>query len=771
MKPTISLAIIAKDEVEELKRLLQSVISNVNEVIIVTDHNRKIKRLARKYKAKYYDFTWVKDFSRARNFSFSKCSCDYILWADCDDTIYNAKNLSNIAQEMKEKNIDWACFKYNYAQDVTTNEGIADHWKPRLIKNDGSSVWQKRIHENLVHKGLYTYENFDDVTVIHHYRDEDHYNKELRNYEILINEYEECKENTDPRTLHYLGNSSLGLALSGKSKNKEQLLKQAIYFYKKHIEKSGWEDETYFSYVKSGMAMVYLNNYEDAKKAFVASTLIKPTWADAYWYLCMASYDVGQYENAIEYGEMALQKRIPKTPLTINNTLYTYTGLSSLVRAYLMCNKPKEALAVVSTMQHNKQTQELYNICKDADNLEDYAQSMMRVIDKTIKYDNNSIHKLINGIPNILMGDLRIQEKIYCLKEVKHWENKTIVIYCGRTSEDWADHSTINGIGGSETAVIHISRELVKLGYKVTVYNSCNDMAGIYNGVEYKPYWEFNPRDFFNNIILWRCPQLALAIDNANKIWVWNHDKVDNDNFNKEIINKVDKFIFLSKWQRKQVSTIPDNKVLLSKNGLDIDNIKFNLENNKINKHQIIYASSYDRGLIYLLRQWKKIKQAVPDATLRIFYGWNTFDAVRKDDKSLKFKEEVQELMKQPGIYHGGRIGQQQLNKEFAQSDIWAYPTDFWEISCIVAMNAQCSGTIPVCTNYAALSETVKYGYKVSGIKEINGMTDKILNKWTNKLIEVLQSNNEDLRNRMIIKSQKRFEWKKVAKQWKKLLD
>ena len=53
------------------------------------------------------------------------------------------------------------------------------------------------------------------------------------------------------------------------------------------------------------------------------------------------------------------------------------------------------------------------------------------------------------------------------------------------------DGSTLfkRGLGGSESAVILISKELVKLGFDVTVYNNCEDTAakpGIYDGVKYK---------------------------------------------------------------------------------------------------------------------------------------------------------------------------------------------------------------------------------------------------------------------------------------------
>ena len=103
----------------------------------------------------------------------------------------------------------------------------------------------------------------------------------------------------------------------------------------------------------------------------------------------------------------------------------------------------------------------------------------------------------------------------------------------------------------------------------------------------------------------------------------------------------------------------------------------------KRDPHRIIYASSYDRGLIYLLKHWSKIKKEIPDANLHIFYGWTIFDSIHRNNPAqLKWKEEMQKLMKQKDITEHGRIGHNELEIEFMKSGIWAYPCNFEEIYC-----------------------------------------------------------------------------------------
>jgi glycosyltransferase involved in cell wall biosynthesis len=178
----------------------------------------------------------------------------------------------------------------------------------------------------------------------------------------------------------------------------------------------------------------------------------------------------------------------------------------------------------------------------------------------------------------------------------------------------------------------------------------------------------------------------------------------------------------------------------------------------------MIYASSYDRGLEHLLSMWGDIRKEVPDAELHIFYGWNTYLEMMKVGRRPKdYYDWMCSLMKQDGITEHGRIGQKKLVKEYAKSGIWAYPSHFEEISCIGAMRGQASGAVPVCTNYAALQETVCYGTKVD--MDVKG------DDWTpykKALIKALKTPDwqEKVRKDMIPNAQAMFSWSGVAEKW-----
>lgn len=182
------------------------------------------------------------------------------------------------------------------------------------------------------------------------------------------------------------------------------------------------------------------------------------------------------------------------------------------------------------------------------------------------------------------------------------------------------------------------------------------------------------------------------------------------------------------------------------------------------NPKAVIFTSSYDRGLEHLLRIWPDVKKAVPEAELHIFYGWDLFVRFNQNNPaSMAWKARVDELMNQEGVTHHGRVPQKELVPWIEQCGVWAYPTHFYEISCISAMKAQCYGAIPVVINYAALRTTVQHGVKVDG-----DIYDKdVRDKYKEELIKMLNNpDQEKIRKPMMKWAKKEFPWSKVATNW-----
>lgn len=148
---SISVCMIVKNEKEILARCLDSLQGIADEIVIVdtgsTDGTREI---AARYTDKIYDFTWIHDFSAARNFAFSKATGDYIYSADADEVIEETdrKKFLQLKQvllpeieivEMIYVNPDDCNMVYNFTKEP----------RPKLFKRLREFRWIDPIHETV----------------------------------------------------------------------------------------------------------------------------------------------------------------------------------------------------------------------------------------------------------------------------------------------------------------------------------------------------------------------------------------------------------------------------------------------------------------------------------------------------------------------------------------------------------------------------------------------------------------------------------------------
>lgn len=134
----------------------------------------------------------------------------------------------------------------------------------------------------------------------------------------------------------------------------------------------------------------------------------------------------------------------------------------------------------------------------------------------------------------------------------------------------------------------------------------------------------------------------------------------------------------------------------------------------KKRSNSVGYFSAYYRGLECLLDMWPRIRQAVPDATLDVYYGWESWVAVEGEDDFYVRMVGKFDKLKDAGLVVHGRVSHEELAKAMKEIQVWAYPTEFPEIHCITALKAQEAGCWPVVTNVAALEETVQCGDKIN---------------------------------------------------------
>ena len=139
---TISLCMIVRNEEQVLERCLKSVCGIADEIIIVdTGSTDTTKKIARRFTNKVFNFKWADDFSKARNFSFSKATGDYILWLDADDVITpeNHKKLLELKKNLST-DTDIVMIGYDLGHNFQST-------RERLFKREKNYQWQDPVHE------------------------------------------------------------------------------------------------------------------------------------------------------------------------------------------------------------------------------------------------------------------------------------------------------------------------------------------------------------------------------------------------------------------------------------------------------------------------------------------------------------------------------------------------------------------------------------------------------------------------------------------------
>lgn len=279
-------------------------------------------------------------------------------------------------------------------------------------------------------------------------------------------------------------------------------------------------------------------------------------------------------------------------------------------------------------------------------------------------------------------------------------------------------------VGGSEQAVIHLAPELAALGYEVHVYACPMDRREYERGVWWHPLGEFQASEPRDLVIVWRRAEhlLLCSKESAGRwpVWLWCHDVPDPKRTGDYCI--AEKVLVLSDYQRglfREVG-VPAEKLVVLQNGVDAGSVQLALNctdvaDNLRDPHAVFYGSSGDRGLLHLLRMWPGVREAVPDARLICTYRTDLMRWPTNGPTWFEIADEIEKLgATLPGVTFYPGLPHDEYLAAAARCGVWAYPSNFEEISCIVAMEMQALGLEPVTTDLAALRETVLEGPLVS---------------------------------------------------------
>ena len=799
-QPTIAMALIVKgtkDEAPLLDTCLESISGHVDAIYLNLNHAKgkkvakEVIEVAEKYNATYFITEWTGNFVNARNFIFGKVpkEYDFIGWIDSDDTIDKPEEIRrNIAVLSQQQQGIYV--KYDYDHDEYGNVTVS-HWVARIVRNNGSYVWKSSIadedvavHETLNEVTPRPKAMSEDFKVIHHSDSERREASLIRNIELLEGMHKRQEDNGeyDPRTLFYLATHYYD---AGNFRDAAGLLRT-------YLTLSGWPEERCEAHIYLGNIYQRFDDTEHAYEEYIRALGEYQNSPRSYIELSQLSYNMGRYEDSANWIEKCLQ--LPKATTTM-----VQRPMETSYRAYMLAAQAytniggkrlddakkyvEKALKLRPLDKDAKAAQEMINGMIDQREDIRAAARLVRTFESEKMTDK--IIPFLDTLPMSIQDNPLLLTTRFNYTEPKVWGEKSIAIYVGQGPLGiWGPWSLKDGIGGSEEAVIQMSKQLALMGWKVTVYATPGDKFGYYNTADvrstngsinmdsgvgsqtilWKQYYEFNPKDEYNILIGWRNPNFFDYGIKAKKKYLWLHDVMPVEDFTKERLDNIDKVIFVGQYHAELYKgVIPEEKWFVSGNGIDPQD--FINADNKFERtpHRMVYMSSYNRGLKILLENWNKIRTEVPDATLDVYYGWQSYDALNSDNpERMAWKRDMVKLMKQPGIKEHGRVGHQQIIEELNKAEILAYPCVFPEVYAITFVKALAAGTPIVASDFAELGN-YKDGIKVHYEQ---GKVQEFTDEYIATLIDALKGNKKFTDTKE--SSRKQFSWSNTAMGWDK---
>jgi len=500
-------------------------------------------------------FKWVDNFAKARNYNKKQIDTDYWFWADSDDDIIYPERIKDLVGYMVKADLDIIQLKYDYAQNEQ-GDAISDHWRERILKTTYEGEWSTPVHEII--QGPPAHLEKSDYVYVKHVKTKLDVAKSMeRNKKILQKHFEETK---DPRDAYYLGMTALG----------EKDPKTAIQWFLQHIKTSGWDEDQYRSWCRIADSEWILQNYDQALYATDEAIKLKPEFPDAYFIKVLIYTTTEKFDKGIEWLKVGLAKPEPETLSITDPTLYKYRGMAMGAQCYLFSGKIKEAFKLYQTVinqNENAFDDEMKQLFEDA-----YFDT--KAIDFTkwllfyTKGNGGKPTKIFEALPQRVLADPRLNAERVKFMPKKTWPKKSLVIYCGPGNESWGPDTLAKGMGGSEEAVVYLTRELAKIGWEVAVFNDRDEEITV-DGVTYKPWTLMNPYDEFDVFCAWRAPSFTRGVKARKKIVDLHDTPVGHQTISNADIANTDLFMFKTKFQTTYAPNIPEEKISIIPNGLD----------------------------------------------------------------------------------------------------------------------------------------------------------------------------------------------------------
>ena len=328
-------------------------------------------------------------------------------------------------------------------------------------------------------------------------------------------------------------------------------------------------------------------------------------------------------------------------------------------------------------------------------------------------------------------------------------------------------------LGGSESAVVFLARELARRGHKVRVFCPC-ERPGRYEGVDYEDLTEWPEFAELRTCDVFVCTRhlrgLTAPVRSRVNV-VWNHDLLPKEAASQmmSLMYKTDRLFVLSEFHKSAFQrhlSVPEERYVVTRNGVDLALVDEALEGVERDPDRVLYTSRPERGLDVLLTLWPEVKRRRPNLKLGVAFYENPGPDAHMAEY-LRTLRSVAEAL--PDVTLLGGLTKRELYRELAGSALVLYPATFPEVSCISAMEAAACGTPMVASRYGALKETIADGE--SGVLIAGDPRTEEYQRAYAEAVEALLSGaargtgmGAAARRRV----EERYQWRDVAAEWER---
>lgn len=298
--PTISVAMIVKNEEAVLETCLKSIVGVDEIVILDTGSTDKTGEIARRYTDKYIEgeYAWNDNFAEAYNESFKRCTGDWILSVDADERLEDG-GIEKIKTLLGGIPLWIDAISFDIINEGNSG-GYLKYESVRLIRNNRGIVWRGVVHACLDVMGV-----LSSGIRIYHRDSPSHARDPGRTLRILTKEIE--KNPTLIRERFYLAREYF--------ERKEWEI--AIEHYTRYLENAFWKPEICEAWMQIARCFNQMGMIQLARRACLRAIDLNPDFRDGFLMMAFLTQDDPEISNKwLEYATLAKN----------TNTLFCYVS-------------------------------------------------------------------------------------------------------------------------------------------------------------------------------------------------------------------------------------------------------------------------------------------------------------------------------------------------------------------------------------------------------------------------------------------------------------